>query len=167
MPLTAEQALLVATLEENMVARQSREKDEWKEVAGRGRVIKEGVTIAVSLVAMVFVAATYFLETRAKPTKEQVQEAIVESVAPMVAKVETDGAALNSEIVERKAEAADMRLDLTRIKTDVAKVEKVQDVILRQNAHMGDVLDHTARKKRGPVPGKPQSLTNAELDLLR
>ena len=158
MPLTDENELLLTTFVERMDAREIKKSAAWAEAhetVERGKILKEGFSVVISLVVVVGVGTTYIYETSAKPTTEQVQEAIVEAVAPVSA--ETKALAVESH---------NMRDDISAIQGDMARVKKIQDFSLDQSVHMGDVLDHIAQKKKGPAPAKPQRLREKERELI-
>lgn len=157
--LTQEQDLMVSTIVEQMDARALRQSDDWKAaqvIAKRGGIVKEYVALGGSLVAVIGVATAYIFEMDAKPTTEKVQEAIVENVAPVAAETKA-----------LKAGAEEMRGDISEIQHDIERIEKVQDLSMDNDVWQGDVLNHMATKKRGPVPQKPQRLRDKERELIR
>jgi hypothetical protein len=159
MTLTDHESLLVSTIVEHMEARDVQNSTEWKTAqaaAERGKVVKEWLTLGGSLVAVIGVATAYIFEMDAKPNTEEVQQAIVDAVAPV-----------SAETKALQAETGTMQQNISEIQKDMERVEKIQDFSLDQSVYQGDVLDHIAQRRKGPPPPKPARLREKERELIR
>ncbi len=117
--------------------------------AGRWESLKTIGSAGVFFVALIGGGAVTFQELQDKPTTEQVEHRIEESVAPV------------------RALAVGVAEDLGEVKTDLERVKDVQDYSLQNAAWQGEVLDHIAQRKKGKPTAKPETLKDTERDLLR
>ena len=131
-----------------------REQNERSTVASRVRTTKEVVAAILFLVALVAGAAVTLSELQAKPTMEDMDQAVEEHRRDEV-HTQT-GVALDS--ISRDVQTMQERTD---------RMEQVQVYILESLAWQGDVLEHLARKRKGSPPRRPDSLRRMERELIR
>lgn len=117
--------------------------------------IKTVVTVLVGFGSVVALGAITFVELRDKPTREQVSEQISTRIAPVEAQLDA-----------ATTDRSKMVRDIDKVRSEVDKLEKVQRLILEQNLWQGEVLQHIANDKRGPVPPEPESLKEAKREVM-
>jgi len=150
--LTPEQSSLVGAVAELI---EQREKNAREDSRTNGRVLRRFVLVKDVIVAIIFfasllgAAAVMFQRLAEKPTTDQVRQTIEEKVAPVRSTVDKHKAKI--EIIER----------------DAKRSKEVQEVLLKQNAYQGVVLEHIATKKRDAPPAKPKELSDKETELMK
>ena len=105
----------------------------------------------VFFAALLSGAVLTFNELQAKPTQQDVVHLIKKETAPIEAKA--------NEVETVKSIASET-------KEDVNRIEQVLEYQIERDAWRDDVVDHKLARKRGPAPGKPDSLKAKERKLL-
>lgn len=114
--------------------------------------------ISAGAIIVVLIAGASFTvsELKAKPTLQEVNDAIEKRTTPLKIEIEA-----NKERVHK------IKLDTQATRRDVRRMSKVVEYQLKHSAWFDAVLEHLANGRRGRVPSKPQHLLDAEIELLK
>lgn len=146
---------IVAALEERQSRQEEASGSQWRLVK-RLIAAKDIILFVVTIGSVLYGAFVLLGELQAKPSSDQMQEAIEQRVKPV-----EDVATTNARAVER------VETDVGKVKKKVDRIEDVQSYQLEQQAWEGEVLEHLGSKKRGKAPARPPELKKKERELLQ